>query len=86
MVEELEKRNFKIILWGRSMGAATALRFGKAPIIVADSSFHSFKSLCEQTLTKNAPKYLPNCLLSCIFPCLFYKLRKDVKKEAEYDI
>jgi hypothetical protein len=44
----LQKGNAKVIIWGRSMGAATALKYGKAPIIVADSSFKSFKSLCRQ--------------------------------------
>ena len=47
-LEMLEKKGFNIILWGRSMGAATALRYGKAKIIVADSSFQSFRSLCKQ--------------------------------------
>lgn len=30
------------------MGAATALLYGKAEFIVADSSYKSFKSLCKQ--------------------------------------
>lgn len=68
------------------MGAATALKFGQAQIIVADSAFESFKSLCKQIAIRHAPEYLPSCLISCIFPCVFFKLRQDVKKEANYDI
>lgn len=68
------------------MGAATALKFGKAPVIVADSSFSCFKSLCKQMAIRHSPKYLPGCLLSCLFPCLFCKLRHDVKQIGEYDI
>ena len=43
----LNELGYKVILWGRSMGAATALLYGKAEIIVADSTFKSFKSLCK---------------------------------------
>ena len=68
------------------MGAATALRYGKAKIIVADSSFQSFRSLCKQVAEKNSPKYIPNCVISCIFPCVFFKLRNDVMKMGDYDV
>ena len=68
------------------MGAATALKFGKAPIIVADSSFKSFKSLCKSLAIDHSPKYIPNCLISCFFPCLFCKLRSDVKQVGDYDV
>ena len=68
------------------MGAATALKFGKAPVIVADSSFSCFKSLCKQVAVKNSPKCIPNCLLSCLFPCFYYKLRQDVKQIGDYDV
>lgn len=61
------------------MGAATALKYGKAHIIVADSSFTSFQSLCEQVVKKNSPECLPNFVIDCIFPCVFSKLRNDVK-------
>jgi hypothetical protein len=37
------------------MGATTALRYGKANVIVADSAFKSFKSLCKQFAKANAP-------------------------------
>jgi len=68
------------------MGAATALRYGKAKVIVADSSFQSFRSLCKQVVKKHSPKYVPNCLISCFFPCVFSKLRNDVKELGDYDI
>ena len=57
------------------MGAVTALRYGKANVIVADSAFKSFKSLCKQFAKANTPCFVPNCLISCIFPCVFYKIR-----------
>ena len=68
-----------MILWGRSMGAATALKYGKSKIIVADSCFQSFKSVCKQIAKKNSPNYVPNCLISCVFPCVFAKLRSDIQ-------
>lgn len=82
----LQKASSRVIIWGRSMGAATALKFGKAPIIVADSSFKSFKSLCRQIAKENSPKFIPNCLISCLFPCVFCKLRSDIEEQGHYDI
>jgi len=46
IVTYLNLNKWKVVFWGRSMGAATALKYGKAPIIIADSSFSCFKSLC----------------------------------------
>ena len=86
VVKVLEGKGFNVVLWGRSMGAATALRYGKAKVIVADSSFQSFRSLCKQVAKKHSPKYIPNCLISCFFPCVFSKLRNDVKELGDYDI
>jgi hypothetical protein len=68
------------------MGAATALKVGKAKVIVADSSFNSFKSLCKQIAKANSPWYVPNCLISCLFPCVFIKLKNDIQEKARYDI
>jgi hypothetical protein len=61
------------------MGAASALRYGKAEIIIADSSFKCFKSLCKQVAKSSSPFYVPNCLINCFFPCVFYKLKNEVK-------
>lgn len=86
IVNFLQKSNLKVIIWGRSMGAATALKFGKAPIIVADSSFRCFKSLCKHIAKENSPKYVPGCLVSCLFPLVFCKLRSDIQERGRYDI
>jgi hypothetical protein len=61
------------------MGAATALKYGKASIIVADSAFKSFKGICRQVAKKNSPCIIPNCLISCLFPCVFNKMRSDIE-------
>ena len=68
------------------MGAATALLYGKVDIIVADSTFRCFKSLCKQVAKKYTPKVIPGCFVNCVFPCVFEKLKKDVHKRAEYDV
>ena len=86
VVQYLTERGYRVILWGRSMGAATALKYGKAPVIVADSAFKSFRGLCKQIAKRNAPKMLPNCLISCLFPCVFMKIRRDVESEGHYDV
>ena len=68
------------------MGAATALKYGKADVIVADSAFKSFRSLCKQVAKANSPCFVPNCLVSCLFPCVFSKIRSDVEQEGHYDV
>ena len=68
------------------MGAATSLKYGKTPIIVADSAFKSFKSVCRQVAKKNSPCIIPNCLISCLFPCVFSKIRSDVEEKGHYDV
>lgn len=86
VVEFLKSKDYQVVLWGRSMGAATALLYGKADFIVADSSFKSFKSLCKQVAKEHAPKAVPNCMINCFFPCVFMKLKKDIDKKANYDV
>lgn len=43
----LKAKNYRVFLWGRSMGAASALLYGKVDVIVADSPFRSVKKLCQ---------------------------------------
>jgi hypothetical protein len=86
VVNFLELLGYRIILWGRSMGAATALKFGQAPIIVADSSFSSFKDLCKEIAKQKAPILVPNILINCLFPCVFSKLRNDILELAHFDV
>ena len=68
------------------MGAASALKYGKAEVIVADSSFKCLKSLCKQVAKNHSPNFVPNCFINCLFPCVFFKLKQDVKKKAKYDV
>ena len=86
VVKFLKQAGYRVVLWGRSMGGATAIKYGKAPVIVADSAFSSFRSLCKQIAHKNAPEYLPGCFISCFFPCVFCKLKSDVEERAGYDL
>jgi hypothetical protein len=80
----LRGKGFTIILWGRSMGAAASLLYGKAEFIVADSSFKCFKSLCKQIAKGHSS--VPNVIINCFFPCVFTKLRYDIEKKAQYDL
>ena len=41
------------------MGAASALKYGKVDVIVADSSFRSMKKLCKEFAKRNKPEILP---------------------------
>lgn len=47
VVNYLRKKNYNVFLWGRSMGAASALLYGKVDVIVVDSPFRSVKKLCQ---------------------------------------
>jgi fermentation-respiration switch protein FrsA (DUF1100 family) len=86
VAEHLRLSYSKVILWGRSMGAAASLLYGDAEFIVADSSFKSFESLCKQVAKNHVPKNpFSNMFISCIFPCAYSKLRTDVEKRAKYD-
>ena len=77
---------YRVVIWGRSMGAVSALRCGKASAIVADSAFKSFRSVCKHFAKSQSPCYVPNCLISCLFPCFFWKMRSDVEELGHYDI
>ena len=68
------------------MGASSALKYGKADIIVADSPFRNMKKLCKEVVQNSKSNPLPNCIVGCLFPCVFLKLRADVKARAQYDL
>ena len=86
VVDYLRTKKYKVYLWGRSMGASSALKYGKASIIVADSPFRSFKKLCKEIVVKSESNPFPSCMVTCLFPCVFLKLRSDVKSLANYDV
>ena len=68
------------------MGAASALKYGKSKVIVADSSFKSMKKLCDEFAKRNKPDWIPECLITCLFPCLFYKLKSDIDEKGHFDL
>jgi pimeloyl-ACP methyl ester carboxylesterase len=74
----------KIALWGRSMGAVTAIMYAsKNPsisCIVLDSPFAEFKRLVQELVKNraNIPPFLTSIALSMI--------RRTVKKKANFDI
>lgn len=78
------QRVTKIALWGRSMGAVTAIRYStKDPTIsciILDSPFAQFKRLVHE-LVKNRAS-VPNFLISMVLGML----RRKVKKKAKFDV
>lgn len=72
-------------LWGRSMGAATALLYADRDPgiagIVLDSPFSSMKRLVEELYHKYAPK-VPGFL----FSILQYFVKKSIKSRAHFDL
>jgi len=77
-----------IALWGRSMGAATALMFGdRDPSIacmILDSSFADLTQLCEEMVEKGRDQgiVVPNVIVSVAIRML----QGSVKKQAGFNI
>jgi alpha/beta superfamily hydrolase len=63
-------------LWGRSMGAVTAIlacrRSAELNVIVCDSPFTSLKRICQDLAWKQY--HIPCCLFSMLFCCLRSKV------------
>jgi len=77
-----------IALWGRSMGAATALMHGdRDPSIacmILDSSFADLTQLAEEMVDKGREQgiYVPNLVAAVVIRMI----RSSVKKQANFDI
>ena len=82
----LEGLGYYVVLWGRSMGAISALKFGGTQVIVADSACASLKRVCREQVMRGKPEEIPGCVVGCIFPIVYSKLRSDLKQMGNYDI
>ena len=75
----------RIALWGRSMGAATAIQCAQADpsiaCIVCDSSFSSLHTLAME-LVQHSEVNIPGIMVKLAFSMV----RKTVKKRAKFDI
>jgi hypothetical protein len=69
----------QIVLWGRSMGAASILMSQGARVCVLDSSFKSIENVSRDIVRAAAPGCVPGCLLGCLFKCLFCCVNKYVE-------
>lgn len=71
-------------IWGRSMGAATALMVGTArddiDMVVADSSYKNIQILCQELAkrTYRCPKF--------ILKIAYYFIRKKIMKKVNFDL
>lgn len=78
------KKISSVGVWGRSMGAATAIMLAALrddiEFIVADSSFTCIKTLSEEVALKQykVPKF--------VLKIAYYFIRKKVKKKANFDL
>ncbi len=78
----------KIILWGRSMGAVTALLYSEDKInrslisgLILDSPFSSFKKMIHDIVASKV-KGIPKCLINT----LLYFIMNTVKKKTGTDL
>jgi alpha/beta superfamily hydrolase len=87
LVNHLRDREMvtRIALWGRSMGAVTAIQCAQADpslaCIVADSAFSNLHTLAVELAT-NSDFNIPGIMLKIAFSLV----RKSVKKRAKFDI
>jgi pimeloyl-ACP methyl ester carboxylesterase len=83
-----ENKTSTIALWGRSMGAATALLHGERDPSIAgmvlDSAFSSLETIAEELVEKGREKglFAPNFLVSIAIRFI----RSTILKKAEFDI
>jgi pimeloyl-ACP methyl ester carboxylesterase len=87
VVEHLHSRGIADIgLWGRSMGAVTAIMYAaKDPSIrclIGDSPFSSLKRLAGDLVTRHAGAWVPKAVVSTAVK----KIRKKIAKMAQFDI
>lgn len=87
LVEHLRERELttRIALWGRSMGAATALQYAATDpslaCIVCDSVFSSLQTLASE-LVGHFGIDVPGLMIKIVFNMV----RNSVKKRAKFDI
>lgn len=92
VIEFLTNKNYEVVLWGRSLGAVTALKyasFKKIKLIVADSPFRSLKEVGNDLIhqyTTEVSNYIPKCLINCIYPCMYTKFKHNIKEEGKYNL
>jgi len=82
-----------MVLWGRSMGAATALLYAAGDPnlagVIADSAFSSLSELCVENAGALVPRMLVNTLLPMVRLSILEKTGMDIDlvqpvKHAEY--
>eukprot|EP00980_Cylindrotheca_fusiformis_P024706 scaffold12324_cov144-Cylindrotheca_fusiformis.AAC.1 len=83
-----ENKNLKIALWGRSMGAATAVMYGardaRIDCLIADSSFASLVKLAEELVetARQQGIVVPNVVVSAALQMIQW----SVQKHANFNI
>ncbi|KAJ8611470.1 hypothetical protein CTAYLR_005152 [Chrysophaeum taylorii] len=83
VVEDIRRSSpdAKIILWGRSMGAVSAILFGQVDAMVLDSPFSSMRQLVDDVAKRALPR-VPSCCVGCIA----FQLRRSAKKRTRCDV
>lgn len=79
----LRSLGYKVGLWGRSMGAVSALLSTEADIVVADSAFSSLYQTSKELVSTQIPCAC-YCCFQCFFPCFFWIVGKDVEEKSHF--
>ncbi len=84
VVRQLKEKGRKVVLWGRSMGAASVIKYGGEDINVLDSPFSDLRELCKEFSLRAVPGLC--CLIRCLYPCVFCCINGDIQSETGHDL
>lgn len=77
----LKSAGYKVVGWGRSMGAVSLLLSDQCDLMVADSAYSNLSVLCKESSAKFLPRACC-CLFHCLFPCVFACIQCKVESLA----
>lgn len=73
----LKNLGYKVVGWGRSMGAVSLLMSEEIDIMISDSAYSSLDEVCKDSIHKVTPCYL-TCFANCLFPYVYKNVKERV--------
>ena len=83
-VRFLKDKGHQVVVWGRSMGAASALLSSESDLLIVDSPFSSVKTVAKEISARAIP-CVCLCFFHCLFPCVFKAVSNDVFSKTGVD-
>ena len=77
----LKEQGYKVVGWGRSMGAVSLLKSTECDIMVSDSAYSNLTKLCKESSIKFIPS-MCCCFFHLFFPCVFCCIKCKVEDKS----